>query len=238
MRGASAATLVLKLGKDSTLDLALDSALARVAPDEIVCTRFGAPMTRRILACLLPDRWLNDEVINCYLRLIQERSGNRCWCPGSFFWLKLEKEGHAGVQRWARRAKVDVSSLQAILLAIHREGTHWGLGVLDLQGRALRYFDSLGIAPPLSLAARLNEYLEGEIHAWRWGFDFSPLPMLHDKEAPRQQNGSDCGVLLCKYAERFMAEAPVRFDTCPKATERIRLAIASAILRGRLGYHE
>merc|ERR1712118_184283 len=135
----------------------------------------------------LPDRWLNDEVINCYLRLIQERSGNRCWCPGSFFWLKLEKEGHAGVQRWARRAKVDVSSLQAILLAIHREGTHWGLGVLDLQGRALRYFDSLGIAPPLSLAARLNEYLEGEIHAWRWGFDFSPLPMLHDKEAPRQQ---------------------------------------------------
>lgn len=219
---------------------ALDALRASDFPGEVLCIRFGAEMTRRHLACLLPDEWLNDEVVNCYLRLVQERSEGRCWCPNSFFWPKLQEGGHPAVQRWARRAGLDDSAygrLEMILLPLNVGGSHWALGVVDFRRRGLLYLDSLGLDPPGGFWAKMTEYLEAEGQRCSLESLKGPWPLLHPEAAeavPRQRNGSDCGVFACLYAERAAARAPVAFETAPVAVAALRRAIAGAILRGAL----
>lgn len=84
------------------------------------------------------------EVVNAYLRLVQERSGGTCWCLNSFFWPQLRQGGHAAVRRWASRAGVDVKTLEVLLVPMNVGGNHWAIGGADLGAGALFYLDSLG----------------------------------------------------------------------------------------------
>ena len=43
------------------------------ANSEKVADKFGIPLTLGHMKCLVRDNWLNDSVINFYLRLITER---------------------------------------------------------------------------------------------------------------------------------------------------------------------
>jgi len=211
------------------VDKALCGQQAQTAPDEVVCTCFGAELTRRHFECLLPDMWLNDEVVNSYLRLVQERADGRCWCPNSFFWPKLSAEGYSAVRRWMRRAAVNVDLLQAILVPLHLNATHWALAVIDFRALGIHYFDSLAHAPPRNLVARLEEYLQQENFMDKW-------PILSRDISPLQRNGSDCGVFACACAERFAAGGleNVQFDTSQFAITQMRRKIATAICMGSL----
>ncbi|CAE7562505.1 unnamed protein product [Symbiodinium natans] len=53
----------LMLREEQRIALAngLDEQLLAKQPEEVLCIRFGAELTRRHLSCLLPDQWLNDE---------------------------------------------------------------------------------------------------------------------------------------------------------------------------------
>eukprot|EP00928_Gymnodinium_smaydae_P056477 TRINITY_DN39853_c0_g1_i1.p1 TRINITY_DN39853_c0_g1~~TRINITY_DN39853_c0_g1_i1.p1 ORF type:complete len:381 (-),score=26.67 TRINITY_DN39853_c0_g1_i1:30-1172(-) len=216
------------IGNESEVYDALDHSVAQRRPDEVLCTRFNAELTRRHFCCLVPEGWLNDEMVNCYFRLLQERGGGRYWCPNSFFWSRLEADGHASVRRWAQRAGVKVSELDAILLPLHLNGDHWALGVIDVQAGCLRYLDSLGLMPPGKLADRLREYAAAECGP------ASGWPLHVDKDVPRQQNCSDCGVFMCSFAERYAARARIKFPTHSAAIDEKRCHIAAAILGGRL----
>ena len=37
--------------------------------------RFSIPITRKIMICLKPEGWLNDEIINFTMKMLQERDG-------------------------------------------------------------------------------------------------------------------------------------------------------------------
>ena len=46
---------------------------------------------------------------------------------------------YANVSRWTRRAGVDVfGALDLVFVPVHRDGCHWGLGVLDMRRREVR----------------------------------------------------------------------------------------------------
>lgn len=228
--------------EDEIVDLALNTFLAESQPEEVLCTQFGVSMTRRMFTCLLPGGWLNDEIVNCYLKLLQTREGGpRRWCPNSFFWPKLEEEGAAGVLKWARRAGVSVAGLERLVMVLHVSGgTHWAVAAAlpCATPPGVHYYDSLGLQPPDDLVQRLEDWyfaalrLEGisnSMVCWR---------LLETAPTGLQQNGSDCGVLALAVAERLATGAdPVNagcVSTSEKHTTILRRAIATAILQGRL----
>lgn len=107
--------------------------------DEVLASRFSIDLTREKLQTLRPKIWLNDEVINFYFKLLQERSNKkatRCWCPNSFFWNKLsggpDRDCSAysfkEVKRWTFKAKVDLFELDHVVFPMNIGNCHWAMG--------------------------------------------------------------------------------------------------------------
>jgi len=207
------------------LSYLLDERLAGKTPEEVICTQFGVALTRRHFSCFLPNKWFTDEVVNCYLRLVQERHAG-CWCPNSFFWPTLENHGPNAVLRWARRAAVDWTSLKAVLVPLHLFQNHWALCVVDLRAHALYYYDSLSYKPVSSLVPSIQEFLCASGLPGDW-------PLLK-QSVPQQRNNSDCGVFTCAFASRFASEVPIDFETSQSAVNKLREEQASALYHGRI----
>jgi hypothetical protein len=55
-------------------------------------------------------KWLNDECINVYMKILQKRADDekkhKLYFFNSFFYEKLSHEGYEKVQRWTRRVDV------------------------------------------------------------------------------------------------------------------------------------
>lgn len=85
---------------------------------EVVARGFNMELTKRDLNCLLkPKEFLNDQVINFYLNLLQKQSPQRCWCMNTFFYTKLwsfSKESkkyeykYENVRKWSEGAQWDL----------------------------------------------------------------------------------------------------------------------------------
>lgn len=195
----------------------LTSQLSNGPAEEVLCTFPKIPLTRKVLSCLLPGGWLNDEVINAYLGVLQQRGRGRIWCPNSFFWSKLRDDGTAAVRRWAARAGVEMASLELILLPLHLNEDHWALGAMNFQSSSLGYFDSLGYDPPSEFITRSQEYLHAigaaAAEKPRWPLVQEPQPV------PLQENDADCGVFLCMFAEHLARGMPASACQAARAAE-------------------
>jgi Ulp1 family protease len=226
--------------------LAMDG-LAGGNPNEVLCSRFNVDLTRGQLKCLAPRTWLNDEVINFYLKLMQERAnlsldGPKIWFPNSFFWTTLGGQdartyNYKGVRRWTIKAKVKVFTLDYIIFPMNIGcGTHWSLGVIDVRNKGFRYFDSMSksLTPMRDFVPFLRRYLDDEhkdkeksalqgVDDW----DLLPPPC----EVPQQRNGYDCGVFTCCFADYFSQGLPFVFsqDDMPQ----MRLRIAARVIRAK-----
>lgn len=105
------------------------------------------------LRTLTHGKWLNDEIINCYLELVAAscgrsssapRSSRRCLAMTTFFYTALTGRGYdyKRVQKWTRGVDT-LAAFDLILFPIHRV-CHWTLAVADVRKRKLTYYDSLG----------------------------------------------------------------------------------------------
>jgi len=123
--------------------------------NEVLASRFNVDLTRSQIECLRPGEWLNDEVINFYFKLLQERSkksdGPKVWFVNSFFWGKLSGNTHEysfkEVRRWTTKSKVDIFALDYVLFPMNIGESHWALGAIDLEEKGFRYFDSMFSRP-------------------------------------------------------------------------------------------
>ncbi len=73
-----------------------------------ICEKFNIAIQKHDIHTLINGRWLNDEVINFYGHLIQQRANSKSGeypeihVFSTFFYTTLEK-GYAGVRRWTRK---------------------------------------------------------------------------------------------------------------------------------------
>jgi sentrin-specific protease 1 len=90
-----------------------DSALAKVkealSPGSgTICEKFNIAIQKHDIHTLIDGRWLNDEVINFYGHLIQQRANRqpeqypKIHVFSTFFYTTLEK-GYVSVRRWTRK---------------------------------------------------------------------------------------------------------------------------------------
>lgn len=192
-------------------------ALYRGSQDEVLISKFNMNITRRDIYTLVGDTWLNDEVINFYMNLLMERSEQRSseglpkvYAMNTFFVPRLLQSGHGAVRRWTR--KVDIFSYDVIPVPVHVGQVHWCMAIIHLKQKTIKYYDSMGTPNPRLLNA-LEDYLREEsLDKRKEPFDTSKFHKESVADAPRQMNGSDCGVFSCMFAEYITRNRQITFS--------------------------
>ncbi|KAL6776829.1 SENP1 [Auxenochlorella protothecoides x Auxenochlorella symbiontica] len=192
------------------------------ASDKLVeHTGSNITLTRHDVATLGPGAWLNDEVINLTMTLLQERDtsarkAQKSWPKthffSTFFCNKLYKDGgysYAQVRRWttpkrlaaAGQASPCLLDCDRIVVPVH-QGMHWVCAVVDLRNQELRYLDALKGEDEGCLEA-LAKWLRDEFKDKRKEerADVLKWPRKFPKTVPQQYNGYDCGMFLLQFAD-------------------------------------
>ncbi|XP_058129218.1 sentrin-specific protease 1-like [Anopheles coustani] len=185
--------------------------------NEVVADKFNLKIRGNDLVTLQGSNWLNDEVINFYMELLRERSELKAdqglpklYTMNTFFIPRLLQAGHSGVRRWTR--KVDLLAYDMIVAPVHVNGIHWCMSIIDLRQKTIHYYDSMG-SPNNAVLNALENYLREEsLDKRKAPFDTSGFTKENIRDCPRQENGSDCGVFSCMFAEFLSREHPITFD--------------------------
>ncbi|XP_010494307.1 PREDICTED: putative ubiquitin-like-specific protease 1B [Camelina sativa] len=193
------------------------------------------------LQCLMPSRWLNDEVINLYLELLKERETRdpqkyfKCHFFNTFFYIKLvsgSRYNYQAVRRWTTQRKLgyDLVDCDIIFVPIHG-CLHWTLAVINKRECKFQYLDSLNGVNPTVLND-LAKYLVDEVKDKSGqNIDVSSWDIEYVKDLPRQQNGYDCGMFMLKYIDFYSRGLRLQFSQ--KDMPYFRLRTAKEILRLR-----
>ena len=145
---------------------------------------------------LSPDpRYLNDEVINFYIAMLNERGLPNFYMHSTFFYSKLARNGdynYKPVKKWCR--KVDLTNVRTLCVP-HHIGMHWTLTYVDIVNRTVTYYDSLGDNGG-EYIAHVIKYMTDKfmIDAKEW----TKVPR---GGGPQQENRVDCGVFVLKTAD-------------------------------------
>lgn len=205
--------------------------------DQMLISKFNMSITRRDIATLLGKTWLNDEVINFYMNLLTERGELRAneglpkvYAMNTFFVPRLLQSGHSGVRRWTR--KVDIFTYDILPVPVHVGGVHWCMAIIHLRDRSIKYYDSMGTPNPKILSA-LEQYLREEsLDKRKRPFDTSGFLVESVRDVPQQNNGSDCGVFSCMFAEFICRDREITFSQ--SNMEYFRHKMILEIVQGKL----
>ncbi|RZC80772.1 hypothetical protein C5167_043345 [Papaver somniferum] len=220
----------------------VSTAFARVNRQKILVAHqhSNIEITGHILQCLKPRGWLNDEVIDVYFELLKEREQRepkkflKCHFFNTFFYKKLisARDGcdFKAVRRWTTLKKIGYHLLECdkIFVPIHKN-LHWCLAVINKKDQKFQYFDSLKGIDYQVLEALARYYMDEvkdksgkDINTASWTFECP-----HD--IPTQENGSDCGMFMIKYADFFSRGLSLCFSQkdMPYFRERTAMEILS-----------
>lgn len=177
---------------------------------------------------LADKHWLNDIVIELFLKTLIT---DKVYAFNSYFFTTMENRGYTGVQRWMKRAKVNIATIDKILIPINVHQTHWVLGTVDFTKKKIFYMDSLTTrkTPHGERALKLMlEFVKGEttkqgVPQLAEGFDLE-----HLLSVPQQQNGYDCGVFTLLNALYISKNEPLTYQ--PSDATTFRRVIGNRIL--------
>ena len=113
---------------------------------------------------------------------------------------------HKLIQKWTRG--VHLLQKKYLVFPIH-ESAHWSLAIVCFpggKGSRILHFDSLSLGRARTVAAQLSVYINAE-RKQDPDCRIATIPFVEVK-VPQQTNGSDCGLYLLRFVEKFL-EAPV-----------------------------
>jgi sentrin-specific protease 1 len=194
-------------------------------------------LTFRNLATLKDQSWLNDEVINAYIRLINNAlqvSDPRRAVMNTYFFDELTKKkvDKSKLLRILSKRKIDIAGLDQLFLPYNQNNVHWCFYCIDFRDSTIIYYDSLSshtVSHEEQLVAFANMILEARpnpavIHS----------PFRKVKKAinfPSQGNGYDCGVFLLKGIDCLSRANKVNFDQFD--LEYLRYLITFELVAGK-----
>ncbi|EFJ49990.1 hypothetical protein VOLCADRAFT_58901 [Volvox carteri f. nagariensis] len=214
-------------------------------------------LPRAKLQCMDLGVWLNDEVINMYMLLLQARDtrlrraaaagGNaaggsasspytppRCHFFNSFFYNKLFQGAYnyANVRRWTTPKQLSNKlQLDRIIMPIHK-GVHWTCAEVDLRARVVRYYDSLKGEDHALVRHLLSWVSDESADKLKQRWDTSKWQVEFPKNIPEQHNGCDCGVFSIMFADRRGAGLP--FDFSQRDMPLLRIKVLQRIVQMRV----
>ncbi|KAL0022526.1 hypothetical protein WJX79_007643 [Trebouxia sp. C0005] len=191
----------------------------------------GVDIARKDIRTLRSRQWLNDEVMNVYMGLLQERDTRlrklgrfpKCHFFNTFFINKLYKDDkkyvYHNVRRWTTKMRLErwgqhsatVLECDKLIIPVHL-GCHWTCAVISLRDHSISYFDSLG-GKEHEIVESLAKYVTDEYNnKLKEKVDTSDWTLRSPDDIPKQLNGCDCGVFALMFAEYQSRDAPFTFD--------------------------
>ncbi|CRH02765.1 sentrin-specific protease 1, putative [Plasmodium relictum] len=219
--------------------------------NKVLIEKFNVPLLYSQIKCLIDTQWLNDEVINFYLSMLQEYNEQKVKNDSSyfpkiftfstFFFQSLSSNGcynYCKVSRWTKRKKVDIFSFDLILIPLHVGGNHWTLGSINIKDKKIKLYDSLNM-PNKNFFEYIRRYIVDEakdkkqidINISTWEYDKNGNSEIG---APFQENGYDCGVFTCMFAKCLSFNR--EFDFNQNDIKEIRLKMVYEISKGYLAF--
>ena len=168
-----------------------------------------------------PNTWLNDESVNGYLKLATAHHNAlhpsitpKSYAFTSFMFKTMQTKGYKGVERWAKRAKIEgakLLGLDTIFFPIN-DGAHWTLMAVHPARRTAHYYDSMNrplkgrkLSGGIAYFELLKMWLQGELGGLFVERDWT----FEQEESPRQNNLDDCGVFTITTAKMLILGADV-----------------------------
>lgn len=199
------------------------------------------------MVCLQPSTWLNDEVINFYMEMLNDRNKahhKKSHFFNSFFVERLlktdKKYTYTNVQRWSK--KFDIFELDKIFFPINIDNMHWTLALVEPQLKLIHYFDSMrgkGEFYMKGLMRWIKDEAKDSKRATKGWPRMDPKEMdwelvSHSNEIPQQGNSFDCGMFTLIAAD-FLSD-DLEFSYNQGNMPFFREKICYQIFKGELGY--
>ena len=173
-------------------------------PKDIISEGF-ITLRRRDYRTLTGTNHLNDQIINQYLHLVQERSRQ----PGLQKVYALSTHAYTGLDLnfehnykkevdFLEKASVDLEDQDLILIPIHKR-EHWSLVTFKVKEKVLSYHDSILGTRKTSNALKIIERFLTRYFKSK-GIEVVIKKRVEEKAA-LQRNSYDCGVFVCENAE-------------------------------------
>jgi hypothetical protein len=194
-------------------------------------------LTFRNLATLKDESWLNDEVINAYIRLINNSlqvSDPRKAVMNTYFFDELlkKKVDKSKLLRILSKRKIDLGRLEQLFLPYNQNNLHWCFYCLDFRDSTITYFDSLkshDVSHEEQLLSFANMLFEQRSNQSVIQTPFRKVKKA--SEFPSQGNGYDCGVFLLKGIDCLSRGNKVLFDQYD--LEYLRYLISFELISGK-----
>jgi len=176
--------------------------------------------------------WLNDNIIDFYFKLLQERDDiiyehsvliastsssstviayRPSYFFNAFFVTCLTRNGiynYSDVSRWTRN--IDIFSRDKGYWPLNFTNLHWALLVIFFQSKEIYYYDSLHMNGMRFITA-FKRWLQDESMNKRGiPLNINEWRVFHNPtDTPRQENGSDCGVFVIMGARAIAYNQPL-----------------------------
>jgi len=215
--------------------------------DSVILKNYDVDITVAKFNCLREGMWLNDEIINFYMKMLQAYDDRkvvvlvnhrRSYFFNSFLITRLlDTYGEYRfdqVCRWTKKFS-HILDYDKIFFPININNTHWTLAVIYIQRQEVIYYCSMhgnGEKYLVGLKKWLQDtYLQFGVENEDW----SLWSFTEDRSCPRQTDGFNCGVFVCMFCDFLSDNLSLNFTSSDvKVYFRSKLGID--ILRGELSY--
>lgn len=219
LEAESTSKLIKKLSKDEENNV-MNIWKSKGKDSSMILTAFNIDVKVIDFKTLADKHWLNDVVIELFLKTL---INDKVYAFNSYFFTTMESRGYQGVNRWMKRAKVNIANIDKVLIPINVHQTHWVLGVIDMKNKKILYMDSLATRKTSHGERALSlmyEFVKGEtekqgVPKLAEGFEFE-----HLLDVPQQQNGFDCGVFTLLNAFYIANNEPLTYKASDATTFR------------------
>merc|ERR1712238_404701 len=187
-------------------------------------------------------QWLNDSLVDLWMQWISRNINCKqsdVYFFSSHFHSTLVSDGPEGVESWTARKNINIFEKKLIFIPINKT-LHWSLCVIVNPGTiqtsvdndednkhqpvsCMLFFDSLKMHCKHNTRRLLLRWLNSE---WKRIKKSSDNPFIkkkypmYDPEVPLQDNGSDCGVFVCRYALAMLKLRHLKFTNKEAGIEK------------------
>lgn len=192
---------------------------------------YNTPSTKSIISCnngqihgkdlqtLSPGAWLNDEVINFFLKLLRNTT-NGCYSHSTYFLPTLMSNqsrtyNYRNVSRWTKRGKnkCDLFSQRYVFIPVNMTNTHWTVVVVNIEKKIISYYDSMGGSGSQYLKTILKYLKDEKLDKLKENLNEDQWKLIDMRDTiPQQQNGYDCGMFMLCYCYFISFDSELEFS--------------------------